>query len=119
MFLGHKLYDDLEKLIGAEATVKLAEKLGGDVHYFPTVRKDGEAPVRFDGLDVAEIRTMVLNLRRQGKSGTDIVKIIKNTYPSEPKKWVSSSGIYRFFERVRQGKMRHLGIDDMFREIGE
>lgn len=114
--MNHQIYEDLSKRIGEDATRKVAEFLGGDLHYFPKINR--EPGLRFRGLEYPEVRSLALELRRKNMTGGNILTEIKKRWPDDTSRWISSSAIYRFFDNVSKGRMKHLGIDEMFREIG-
>lgn len=119
MFLDHQTYEDLKALIGAEATVALAQRYGGMAIYFPAIKKDGPARICSprNGLKNPDVRKAICALRREGSTGQEILKVITETFPGCER--ITRSALYRFFDSVRKGRMRVFGIDDTFREISE
>lgn len=118
-FLNHKTYEEMKIMIGAEATLALAERFGGSVIYFPKIEQDGHArgPQLANGLRQPEVRSLICRMRRDGATGIEIVAAIKTNWPTDTDKWVSKSALSRFLVRVRKGHMKEFGIDDMFREM--
>lgn len=121
IFLNHQTYEDLKNLIGPEATTTLANRYNGQTLYFPALTKEGRAnsPVLANGLSSREVRSFICGLRRDGATAVKIGQAIKEEWPEDQTKWVSKSALGRFMVRVREGRMREFGIDDMFREINE
>lgn len=117
MFLNHQTYEDLKKLIGAEAAIALANRYGGIALYFPVVKKDGQVRICSprNGLKNPAVRKTICSLRREGSTGEKILKAITETFPDCER--ITRSALYRFFDSVRKGRMREFGIDENFREI--
>jgi hypothetical protein len=121
MFLNHQTYEDLNQLVGPEATLKIAKRYGSMALYFPKLKDGGNArgPRLVNGLRFPEVRSFICQMRRHGATGIEIQASIQAEWPQNPEKWISKSALSRFFISVRNGRMREFGIDDMFREIGD
>lgn len=63
------------------------------------------------GLRNKEIRAIVLELRKDGAAGREVLQTIKDKWPDDPTMWVSKSALYRFLESARKGKLKDFGIN--------
>lgn len=65
----------------------------------------------YGGLKSPEIRSFILQLRREGQLYKDIAASVKERWPGQPEKHPSKSAIHRFCMDVRNGRLREFGIE--------
>lgn len=63
------------------------------------------------GFKFPEVRSQVMALRRNGFTYQEIAQAVKEAWPNNPERHVSKSGVHRFMDRARKGRLKEFGID--------
>jgi hypothetical protein len=65
----------------------------------------------YGGFRFAEVRALVIELRRAGIKYSEIVSAVKARWPHSPDHHVSKSSVQRFWAKARSGMLKDNGID--------
>lgn len=63
------------------------------------------------GLRHAEVRELVIELRRRSYTYKEITDAVRAAWPDDPGKHVSRSAVHRFWTKARHGRLKEFGID--------
>jgi hypothetical protein len=67
-----------------------------------------------NGLRDPRIRSMIMDLKKQGLGYLNIETIIKERFPNNPELHVTRSSIHRFHQAALKGRLREYGIEPPF-----
>ena len=65
----------------------------------------------FGGFRFADVRKMIIDLRQNGVTYTEITSQIKERWPHDPRRHVTKSAVQRFWTKACKGMLKSHGID--------